>query len=248
MSIDRIETKSAETVYLITIPSGNSLGFTSSEQFTLENEFSNFMLTINLTQKRICINKKSSTFRPYEVTPIVPESKTTVTKLDGGVHSHIDETIAIRDEVSTSINIRGEIDEKKVANIFQRLQKLKRFEKKDVSERQTMNLNDALSKYESGISEFDRIVKFKHFFNSLELVTTMANEFKGDAFDNEVARISSISKSDVKDWRDFYNRIKHVQKDVDDIKKYYDGVDILTLTNRLLAIRTWLNELLLSKL
>jgi hypothetical protein len=41
-----------------------------------------------------------------------------------------------------------------------------------------MNLIDALGKYESGISEFDRIVKFKHFFNSLEIVTNMSKEFQ----------------------------------------------------------------------
>ena len=71
---------------------------------------------------------------------------------------------------------------------------------------------------------------------------------KGDHFDNEVQRISSISKLDATGWREFYNRIKHVQKHSDDIKKYYEGADTLTLAKRLLDIRTRLNGLLLSKL
>jgi hypothetical protein len=247
MSIDRVEIQSAETVYLVTIPSGNNLGFTTGEQSILENDFSNFVLALNLTQKRICINKKSGVFQPYEVTPKVPESKTTVTKLEGGAYLHAEENIVLREETHITMCIWGEIEEDKVANIFQKIQKLKRFEKKDVSELQTMNLIDALSKYESGISEFDRLVKFKHFFNSLELVTNVAGtDLEGKDFDNEVQRISSVSKLDAKNWRGFYNRTKHVQKDSDDIDKYYDGVDILP--NTLLAIRTSLNELLVSKL
>jgi hypothetical protein len=248
MSVERVDNKSAETVYSITIPSGSKLGFTSSEQFLIENDFSDFILALNLTQKRICINYRGGDFQNYEVTPKVPKTKTTVTKSGGGYHLHSNETVVLRDMAFTASGIWGEIDENKVADIFQRMQKLKRFEKKDVSERQTMNLNDALGKYESGVSEFDCLMKFKHFFNSLELITTMANEFKGDSFDNEVARISSISRSEAKDWRDFYNRTKHAQKNSNGIKKYYDGVDTLTLTNRLLAIRTALNELFLSKL
>jgi hypothetical protein len=198
ITIERVETKSAESIYLMTIPSGHNLGFTSGEQYVLENEFRNLVLAFNLTQERICINYKGGDFQPYKVTPKVPESRTTVTKSDGGVHIETEETIAVRDESHITINIWGKIDEEKAANIFQKIQKLKRFEKKDVSERQAMNLSDALTKYESGISEFDRLVKFKHFFNSLELVTNMSKEFKGDALDSEVERISSVSKSEAK--------------------------------------------------
>jgi len=49
MSIDRVEIKSAETVYLITIPSGNNLGFKTGEQSILENDFCDFFLALNLT-------------------------------------------------------------------------------------------------------------------------------------------------------------------------------------------------------
>lgn len=147
-----------------------------------------------------------------------------------------------------TIGIRGEIDEKKAANIFQNIQKLGRFEKKNASELQAMNLSDALNKYESGISEIDRLVKFKHFYNSLEVVTNMAGtDLRGEELDNEVQRISSISKSKAKNWRQFYTRIKHAQKNSGDIKKYYRGVNSLTLAKRLVDIRTGLNGLLLSK-
>jgi hypothetical protein len=249
MNLDRADVESSETVYMISMPSGNTLGFTSSEQSLIRNEFSNFILALNLTQKRICINNKGGDFQSDEVTLKVPETKTSVTKSDGGFHLDSEETIVFREEYFTGVGIWGEIDENKVVNLFQKIQKLRRFEKKDVSQLQTMNLIDALNKYESGIAEFDSLVKFKHFFNALELVINMAGtNLKGEDFDKEVEKISPISKSEAKNWRDFYNRTKHVQKDSDDINKYYYGMDTATLANTLLAIRTSLNDLLISKM
>jgi hypothetical protein len=238
----------AETVYLITIPSGNNLGFISNEQYARDNDFRNFILALNLTQKRVCINYIGRKFQPDEVTLKVLEPKTTVKESDGGFHLESEETLVLSEQSFSGSGIRGEIDENKVVDIFQRLQKLKRFEKKSVSERQTINLINALSNYESGISEFDRILKFKHFFNSLELAINMSNEFYRDSLDNEVKRMLSIKKSKAMNWRQFYNRVKHAQTKSGHIKMYYRGVNSYILTKRLLAIRTGLNELLLSKL
>lgn len=231
----------------MTVPSGNNLGFMTGEQAEFEMDFTNLVLAFNLTQKRICMSYKKGDFPSFKVTPKVPPSKESVTKLDGGYHLHSEDTIVLRDEAHFTIHICGDSEENKVAGIFHRLQKLRRFERKGVSQLHAMNMNDALTKYESGISEFERLIKFKHFFNSLELVINMAGkELKGDDFDTEVQRISSVNKTDAKVWREFYNRIKHVQKGSDDISKYYEGID--SLTNKLLTIRTNLNEILLYKL
>jgi hypothetical protein len=58
INIKRVETESAESVYLMTIPSGNNLGFMTGEQAALEMDFTNLVLAFNLTQKRICMNYK----------------------------------------------------------------------------------------------------------------------------------------------------------------------------------------------
>lgn len=247
ISIERVETDSAESAYLITVPSGNNLGFKRTEQADLEVDFANLVLGFNLTQERICMNFKRGHYPPFKVTPKVPASKTSVLKRDGGFHLHSEDTVVVRDEAYTISHIWGTFGEDKVADIFQKIQKLGRSEKKNVSQLETMNLNDALSKYESGIAEFERLVKFKHFFNSLELVTNMAGkQLYGDDLDNAVQSISSVSKTDVNEWRHFYNRTKHIQEGSDHIKTYYEGIDILH--ERLPAIRTCLNEILLSKL
>jgi hypothetical protein len=153
----------------------------------------------------------------------------------------------VREETRTGVGIWAEINENKIVETFRKIQQLRRFKWKDASQLQTINLNDALSKYESGIGEFELLIKFKHLFNSLEVVTNVTGtEWKGDKFDNEVQKIVSVSTADSREWREFYNRAKHVQKDSKDINKYYDGID--TLPDKLLAVRSHLNEVLLSKL
>lgn len=69
INIERIETESAESVYLMTVPSVNDLDFTTSEQADLENDFTNLVLAFNLTEKRICMNYKKGDFPSFKVTP-----------------------------------------------------------------------------------------------------------------------------------------------------------------------------------
>lgn len=247
IKIRRVKTNSAESTFLIMIPSGHDLGFTTGEQGDLENEFENLVLAFNLTQMRICITSKKGDFSSSKVTPKPPESKINVSKLDKEYHVQSEDTIVIRDQIRVGVHLSGSIEEQMIIEIFRKIQKLRRFEKKDVSNLQNLNLNNALRHYESGISDYDSFFKFKHFFNSLELVINMAGEDKtGNSFDSEVAKVSSSRKEESMDWREFYNRIKHVQRNSNEINKYYEGID--TLTNKLLPIRTCLNSIFLSKL
>jgi hypothetical protein len=106
------------------------------------------------------------------------------------------------------------------------------------------------------MGEFLTLLKFKQLFNALELVTNMTGtDWKGGDFVREVDKIlhsshsgltRSINKTDVKTWREFYNRIKHLQKDTDDIRMYYEGMD--TLGGTLSSLRGSLNEILLDKI
>lgn len=99
INIERVKTESAESVYMMTVPSGNNLGFMTGEQAMLENDFTNLVLAFNLTQKRVCMNYKKGDFPSFKVAPKVPASKTNVTivtKLDGGYHIHAEDTIVFR--------------------------------------------------------------------------------------------------------------------------------------------------------
>ena len=247
IEVRRVRTDSAESTYLVIIPSGHDLGFTTGEQGDLENEFENLVLAFNLIQMRICMTTKKGDFPSSKVRPKPPESKISVSKLDKGYHIQSKDTLVLRDEIRIGVHLSGCFEEQRVIETFRKIQKLRRSERMDSSNLQNLNLNSALKHYESGISDYDSFFKFKHFFNSLELVINMGGEDKtGDSFDNEVAKVSSASKEESRDWRKFYNRIKHVQRNSNEINKYYEGID--TLSNKLQPIRTCLNYILLSKL
>jgi hypothetical protein len=245
--ITKLDDDSSESRYLVRIPNGHNLGITTSEQGELENEFMNLLLAINLSLNRICVTNKKVEFLQYDVTPNQAESKTNVTKMDGGHHIHSEETVVLREEAHGSVYLQGLIEERKVLEIFQRIQKLRRFERKLASDLRNINLGNAMSHYENGIVDFDRIIKFKHFFNSLELTVNMSGvDNRGHYFDNEVKKISSASSAQAREWREFYNRIKHVQQEPNDVNHYYRGLD--TLPEKLRTIRPVINEVLLSKL
>jgi hypothetical protein len=92
-----------------------------------------------------------------------------------------------------------------------------------------------------------KLFKFKNIFNALELVTNIdgINRTKSD-FDNEAIRLGPTNCSDVEKWRNFYNRIKHVQRNSGDIRMYEEGEK--GVTQELLCSRKCVQELLLSKL
>ena len=62
INIRRVKNDSAESAYLVVMPSGHDLGFTTGEQGDLENEFANLILAFNLTQKRTCMTSKKDDF------------------------------------------------------------------------------------------------------------------------------------------------------------------------------------------
>jgi hypothetical protein len=60
------------------------------------------------------------------------------------------------------------------------------------------------------MSENFRPYIFKYLFNSLELSTNSKKEKKGSDFDKEVSKNSLITEKQVCEWRELYNRIKHM--------------------------------------
>jgi hypothetical protein len=70
----------AETIYSVRIPDALAIGFTSSEQYILTNEFANLILTSNLLLKRACITYTRSESSSYNVTQIIPEQAKSIVK------------------------------------------------------------------------------------------------------------------------------------------------------------------------
>jgi hypothetical protein len=75
----------------------------------------------------------------------------------------------------------------------------------------------------------DHVTIFKNLFNSLELATNSnIAEKKGEDFDTEVVSLVTsyypgLALSTVRQWREAYNRVKHVSKSQADVASYIEG-------------------------
>jgi hypothetical protein len=240
----------------VELPSVNDLGFTTSSQMDLDNEFTNLVLAFNLVQENICVTYRKAEFPSYEVEPKLARAKTHITKENQGYYVKSEDIVALKDESHNTVHLSLNIEEQKMLEIFRKIQKLRRFERKGISNLPEINLIGALGLFESGMGEFLTLLKFKHLFNALELITNVTGtDLKRDKFDREAEKIihssqtgltCSINKTTIKDWREFYNRIKHVQKDTEDIKTYYEGMN--TIGRKLLSLRGSLNKIFLDKI
>jgi hypothetical protein len=92
-------------------------------------------------------------------------------------------------------------------------------------------MSKALSEYESAMNVFDQLMIFKHLYNSIELFTNVVGGDRPKAvLTAEVARITGTAVPDVEQWLRFYNRAKHVDKDVKQVTDYVEGVSSLSKT------------------
>jgi hypothetical protein len=174
-------------------------------------------------------------------------TSSSVKKIDNTFYVNIVDTATVSEHIHATVIFVEKIKEKQIVDVFQKLQRINRYGISKSSTLFDMNLNSSLRHYETAMSEFDRLFKFKNIFNALELVTNIdGNNRKGSDFDNEAKRLDATNCMDVKKWREFYNRIKHVQRNSSDIRIYEKGEN--DLSQELLCSRKCVQELLLSKL
>jgi len=86
INLKRTESESSESKYLVELPSVNDLGFTTSSQMDLDNEFTNLVLAFNLVQENICVTYRKAEFPSYEVEPKLARAKTHITKENQGYY------------------------------------------------------------------------------------------------------------------------------------------------------------------
>ncbi len=79
------------------------------------------------------------------------------------------------------------------------------------------------------ISETDKILKFQHLFNALELVTNIDgdDDRKRDNFDKKVSKLSKLNPTN-RVWRLFYIMLKHALRKLkksEDKSIYYERIE-----------------------
>lgn len=74
------------------------------------------------------------------------------------------------------------------------------------------------------MNELQPLFKFQDIFNAFEIIVNInGTNFTGDKFDYEAGIITGVPQNDIKNWRCFYNRIKHAHKNPSDLKTLREG-------------------------
>lgn len=158
-----------QTSYLLEILKPTEIGFTTTESSVLNKDLRNLVLALNLALSRIVFVTTKSEFAKVntEFQPIEPWQ--TVEQNGNQTVVHLHEYVAISDSVSIMVGTSEDVNEDLVIKIFKKIQSMKRFDIQANSPITTVNLSKAFSEYENSIISFDRLVMFKHLFNTIEL-------------------------------------------------------------------------------
>jgi hypothetical protein len=239
---------SYSTEYLLRADKALELGFTSCEQSIFISEFQNLILALNINLRRVCVTREDIRFLQGGINIKPPESRANTEKDGNRTTVTIEETIVFRDEVHTSVGLSEKISCQEVIHTFQKLQHLTRFNTNKARSLELSNFIKALREYGDAMSALSRPVKFKHLFNALELVSNIDGSAREkENFDSRVASLSGVKREDIREWREFYNRTKHVDKHSTDVHKYVTGMKGIG-SKYILPLRSCCNGILSSVL
>ena len=185
-----------------------SIGFTTSEQSKFVEEFNSILLAMNLSLCRSCIVDADILFNLPRIQFKSMNLKSEVRTIGNRSHVYSKDVIGVSDESFGWTSASESINEKRVLTLFRIIQRFKEiYSKQNLS---YLNLRKSITEYEKSMKENSRLFIFKHLFNSLELCTNFYKEYTSSAFDEIVSNNMAIPTATVREWRNFYSRIKHV--------------------------------------
>jgi hypothetical protein len=236
-----------QTSYLLEIMKPIDGVFTSTENYILNRDLRNMVLALNLALSRIAFITTKAEFAEanLQLQPIGSWSTVKQTENDNVVT--LVEHLAIRDSVSIMVGTSEDVDESLVINLLKKIHSLNRFSLDTNSVVTNINLAKSLNEYENSFSTFDRLGMFKHLFNAVELSTNWDGKNRErDKLDKTIAQISAIQQKDAKEWREFYNRTKHVDRTPSDVTTTIQGME--NLPQLLQPVRECARNLIINRL
>jgi len=239
-----------QTQYLLLILDPSSLGLSSSEQNIVDSFTENLLLAANLLLQRAALMTLGGGLIQSQVEFKQPEHRVVVEDRPEGKHITITEVIMLRDTIHITIGFSEEIDEDKLVSHLELINKVNEADIDTVSgdtKIKLSNLKKSLNEYKNAMSVFDRLMIFKHLFNSLELATNWDGvDRKGSDLDNEVVKISMLQTSEMCNWREFYNRTKHIDRTPIDLRTFITGIE--SLPSFLKPIRLAVETMIIDRL
>ncbi len=233
-----------KTPYSLKIFNPLRIGFSSGEKSKVSQELKNLAMAFNLSLCCSCVTDSNITFTSQDIEFKSMNLKTKVEKVGNKLIAQSKDVLILSDDYYNWTSMSENVNEKYILGVFQKLQKLNRFDIK--SNMRLINLIKSLSEYEMAMKEYSRLFIFKHLFNGLELAINFSRESTGKKFDISVEAHTGIPETTVETWREFYNRIKHVDKSSKDNVTYIEGTQ--KVTSMILPIRNCIKKAIMTLL
>jgi hypothetical protein len=225
-----------QTRYLLLIPEAHSLGLLSSEQNKVDLFIENLILAANLILHKTALSTLEGDLPESQVEYKRQEIEEIVEDKPYGRHITITDTVIITEKVEVMMEFAEEIDENRLISLLQQINRVSITKLQNNTPMELVNLKKSFNEYRNAMSVFDRLMIFKHLFNSLEFATNSDGmDRTGPNLDNEVAKITNLQTSDVCEWRQFYDRAKHVDRKGKDLTTFIEGMK--NLPNFLVPLR-----------
>ncbi len=229
LNMSKIETTDKigppRTSYNLKIYHPLAIGFATGDRSKPTTEFKNLILAMNLSLCLSCITASSILFSSPTIQYRAVGVKNEVRRIGDIVHVHSTDVVIVTDETCGWTSLSENINEKYVLDLFKIIQNFNAIEKQDLT---YINLTKAITEYEGGMTENSTLFIFKHLFNALELSTNSHKQYTNNVFDIVVSKNTNIPCETVKEWRNFYNRIKHVDKSQEQHMAFVSGLDKVT--------------------
>ena len=227
ITINDWRTDSDQPSFTLKITEPISLGLQDFQDYNVEKFIDKVQLACNLVLRSAVFSRNRADSSRSEVERKRDPSEETKVKMSEPTPGHkvitINETVRITDRVHITVGFEDELDEAKVVEILQKINELEN--PNLTTSLQVQDLKKSLEEYSAAMSSFDRVGIFKHLFSTLELATNCdGNDRSGDSLDGEVNNITGTSDSEVKDWREFNARRKHIDRSSQDEQDYQDGL------------------------
>jgi hypothetical protein len=247
MEIIPLKNESTETTLTVVISDQLSFGFTGLDESTIKNQLDIFLSSVNLSLSRACANIKGTNLGEFMIDLELKTPEGKVWKNGNKVNVTLNEVIAISGSPSFVKIISDTIDEVEVTNMFQNINNLNKLKLASTVTKEQLNLLLALDHYQNAAKASNLLFIFRDLFNSLQqIVDIHGKDISGTEFDKECGRLTNIDITYIENMRHFFDRIKHVQRNNQDIQKVLGGNDIYK--KAIPVLRRHTRELLRSQL
>lgn len=232
------ESSGSQTKICLEIKDSSLLGLSDSELSNADKIVHDLVLAFNLSLSRICLSMLNGDLPLTETNLILPKINKIIEEkiTPKGKSLIIHDSVHFVDSVSVMMGIPDELNEKQALDYFRLLHKINR-QSLNPPNLKEANIGKALNEFENAMSVFDTLRIFKYLFNTLEFCANYTGtDLKGPTLDFVIASKTHFPQPEIENWRQFYNRTKHVDKTPKDTTKFFDD------SNKLIEILPKIRE------